>query len=578
MVLFAVLVFGLGLPLTVGLPLRAEERIALAPGVALVGLYLAAFAIYVFRLPALCFLLLPAGAGAGLVWRWRPIRAALRDPEARSLLGAHAIWTGWALGFLTLVRCYVGVGPGATGDWLEHYQRTCFFLGHWPLDYRFIWLYPLPARPPLANLVTGVLLTLTSATFPYFQVFSTLESTLVLLPAWLLCRRFGAGRAPTGALLLLCMLNPLLLHNATYPWTKLVTAYFVLAGLHLFLEGRERGSTARSSAAFLFLSAGLLAHYSAGPYLLVLALLHLWAHRRRWFTGAFAAGLAAVVAPSALVLATWFGWSWHHYGLTATAASNTAVTSVNVSSARAFAAAKLGDLVTTLLPLPWRDPSRPGVPLSWNWPAVLDQHFFLFYQLTIPAASGCAGAVVLLFLLGRGGLAILRGRGPPEGRFWTIFVSATLVIGILVNGRYDIYGLANVCLQPLVVLGLVYLGAQLPGLSRALRVACLAGAIVDGVLGIALHFWVEHLGPAILAPAGPAAGAPGLAPWWTDSLVSNLLAKYYFGLQFAGDPGPPVWLVTAWLAACLMAAVWRCGRAVGVADPPAPLSPGRAER
>ena len=575
---FLGLVFGLGLPLVAGLPLRADERVALAPGVALIVLYLAAFAVYAFRLPAACFLLLPAAAGAGLVWRWRPLLAALRDPPARSLLGAYAIWTGWALGFLALVRCYFGVGAGATGDWLEHYQRTGFFLGHWPLDYRFIWLYPLPARPPLANLVTGVLLALTSETFPYFQVFSTLESTLVLLPAWLLCRRFNAGRAPTGVLLLLCMLNPLLLHNATYPWTKLITAYFVLAGLHLFLEGRERGSTARASAAFLFLSAGLLAHYSAGPYLLVLALLSLWAHRRRWFSGAFAAGLAAVAAPSVLLLATWFGWSWRHYGFAATTASNTAVTTMDVSSAGGFAAAKLGDLVTTLLPLPWRDPSHPAAPPSWDWPAVLDQHFYLFYQLTVPAAFGWAGAVVLLFLLGRGGLAILRGRGPPEGRFWTIFVSATLVIGIWVNGRYDIYGLANICLQPLVVLGLAYLGARLPGLSRVLRIACLAGAAVDGALGIALHFWVEHLAPAILASAVPAAGAAGLAPWWTDNLVSNLLAKYYFGFQFAGDPGPPLWLVTAWLAACLLVAVWRCGRAVDVAGPPAPLSPGSAVR
>ena len=176
---------GLGLPLTAGLPLRAEERVALAPGAALIFIYLAAFAIYGFGAPAWCFALLPVAALAGLGWRARAVAAICRDPAARRLAGAAAVWTAWGLGLLGLIRCYYGAGSGAAGDWVEHFQRTLFFLGHWPLDYRFIWRYPLPARPPLANLTTGAFLALSHETYSYFQVFSALQCMLVFLPFFL---------------------------------------------------------------------------------------------------------------------------------------------------------------------------------------------------------------------------------------------------------------------------------------------------------------------------------------------------------------------------------------------------------
>jgi hypothetical protein len=569
-VLFWVLLFGLGLPLTVGLPLRADEKVGLAPGAALIVIYLAAFAIYGFNVPPWCFVLLPAAALAGLGWRSREVMAVFRDQEARRLLGAYVVWTGWGLGFLALVRCYFGIGAGATGDWVEHFQRTCFFLGRWPLDYHFIWLYPLAARPPLANLATGAFLVLSRETFPFFQVFSALESMLVLLPGWLLCRRLGGGRAAAYAFLLLCMLNPLLLHNATYPWTKLITAYFVLAGLHLFLLGRDRGSAGFFSAGFLFLSAGLLAHYSAGPYLLVLTLLYLFSHRSRWLTRSFLGAISRMVLPSALLLATWFGWSWTHYGPAATALSNTAVTSTGVSSPARLIAEKLGNVVTSLLPLPLRNPTYAAPVQDWPWPAVLDQHLYLFYQLTLPFAFGCAGAVFLLWLLGRKCVAGARRRPSPDRGFWIVFLSGTAVLGILVNGRFDRYGLAHICLQPLVVLGLAFLAAELPHVSRSLRRVFWAGLALDFVLGVVLHFHVEHAGLSLVRPEASAfrAAAPSsasLAPLWTDGFFSNLLAKFYFGLTFVGDGGLSPWLATAVLAGLLVLVVRWQVRAAAIA-------------
>src|SRR5262249_59914048 len=71
--------------------------------------------------------------------------------------------------------------------------------------------------------------------FPYttlfrshYQLAMTFFSSLTFLPAALLARRFGGCRGAVTALALLFMVNPMFLENATFAWTKLPAAFFVL--------------------------------------------------------------------------------------------------------------------------------------------------------------------------------------------------------------------------------------------------------------------------------------------------------------------------------------------------------------
>jgi len=57
----------------------------------------------------------------------------------------------WTLTILSMIRHYSGGGWG--GDWLEHFQRTLFFLHHFPKETPIIGGYLLPAGPPMMNLL-----------------------------------------------------------------------------------------------------------------------------------------------------------------------------------------------------------------------------------------------------------------------------------------------------------------------------------------------------------------------------------------------------------------------------------------
>jgi hypothetical protein len=111
-------------------------------------------------------------------------------------------------------------------------------------------------------------------------------------------------------------------------------------------------------------------------------------------------------------------------------------------------------------------------------------HWFLLFQVKLPFAFGSAGAAILLWLL-------LRVKWSPEANYWAIAVPLVVVLGTVTHAQPDRFGLAHISLQPLVLLGLVWLTAQADRLPRWLAriwAGCLA---LDASLGIGLHFGLQ---------------------------------------------------------------------------------------
>ena len=535
--------FGLAWPIAHRLGLDPAEKLVASMILSLLGIFALGWLTYVAALPAVTLWLSPLLAIAGLYLGRRTLVATLGDPTVRALLFAQFLVTAWCLGWLSLVASYSGGGWAA--DWVEHWERARFWLERGPLDQLFLGSYAVSARPPLINVVAGVFLSLTRADFAHYQIISTVLASLAFLPSALLAHRFG-GRRAIAILAVLVAVSPLLVQNATFPWTKLPTAACVLAALYFFLRAHDPAPP--STAPVLFaacLATGLLAHYSAGPAAVVLALAWLargWSRRRdpAWWRTTVAAAFIG-----ALVLTTWFAWSVAQYGPAGTFLSSSSIQSPDARTGNQPLKIIL-NLRDTLVPHFLRPLDTALIAQRNFWGSVRDW-FFQIYQLNLVFAFGSVAGFALIREAGRA----YRTAGSATRRGWTLALVSLVLLSVAVQGERDTWGLTHICLQSFVLLGLAFLAARWHGMSRPWRIALIVGAAFDFLAGIALHFAVQSFAlDRWFAPAGtdPAATYTG----YNGVALMNLAAKIQHRLAFVADlsPAPPA-LALALLAAIL---------------------------
>lgn len=539
LVVFALTALGLAWPIAARLALDPAEKLCAAVLLSLLGVYLFAFGTFAAGLPPAVHWALPLLAVAGLFFRRDELVATLRDPDVKNLLLGQGLVAAWCVGWLFFIASYSG--GGWAGDWFEHWERARFFVERLPLDTKFLGSYALPARPPLANLVTGAFLAVSTVSYAQYQIVTALLNALAFFPAALLARRFGGGRA-IAVLAALLLVSPCFVQNATFAWTKLITVMWVLGGLYFFLRARDADAPpAAAPLCAVALAAGILTHYSAAPYALLLALAWLiWPPRFR----------PTVFLISAALLLTWFGWSLAVYGASTTFLSNSSVTSEDAQHGNQLLKIAL-NLRDTLVPHFLRSPDAAFIAQRSVWGGWRDWWFQL-YQVNLLFVFGSVGWLVLAIELVRR----WRESAARTRAFWLLFAGGGIFLGVAVHGARDTWGLAHICLQTVVVLGLVVLAARWSQLARGWRFALIAGAAVDFVLGIALQFGAQ----SYLLDRW---FAPGRDP--SDTLTSynhvallNLGGKIRNHLAFFTDVFPvPIALVLALLAAVLMLALVR---------------------
>jgi hypothetical protein len=461
---------------------------------------------------------------------WKDIGRLVRAPSVRCALwgfGFLSIWTGL---LVAMIRCYSGAGWA--GDWLEHLQRTLFFLHHFPADTAFVPLnYALPARPPMWNVLASFFLAQTAERFELFQVVFAFLNLLLFLPCCLLMPALSKrAKGRTWLLVLLFATSPVVMENATYAWTKAGAAFYVLLALGLYLAGWRKQDRIRTTAAFVALAAGLLAHYSAGPYVVVLTLHYLVRvfpkRQRKWRE------LAGIAALCGLLLGTWLFWSLAVYGEQITFASNTTVTfsqEYEGSTAGKMAA----NLLDTIVPIVMRDPALLEKYDQPNAAGQLRDNAFIFYQVNAIFGMGLAGGPLVIWLLyralrrrrvepaaqapapravrpaarGKRQIAKVPARitgalgspGAPAVReFWLILIVCSALLGIMVVGERDPQGVGHLTLLSLQAMGLTLLAAAIPWQHRPLAIPLpaillLAGCAVDCSLGVLLQARMENL-------------------------------------------------------------------------------------
>lgn len=528
------------------------ERLALAAGAALLAGGLAGFGLYAAGLSLRWFWLAPALGVALAAARPAEARALFAAAEVRGTLARWALLALAALGWQMLVVVYSGAAWQA--DWYEHFDRAHFFLDRWPREFLFVDVYPLPSRPPLVNLWSAVLMSAAGGSFFHHQVFLTWIGSLVFLPLAVQVQRAQTGAAAQWLLLLLLLANPFVIQNATFPWTKLPAAFFVLLAWQQLAPGPSSATSGRQVvAAALALAGGMLAHYSTGPWILALAVAWLATQHRELRrpeirrAALLGAGLAGVV------LLAWVGWAVACYGATTTFAQNTTVA---MGPSASFGERVVGtgiNLLHTLSPVSLVGLDHPLLAQTSAWGRLRDS-WFILYQLKLWWTLGSAGAILAAWLL-------WREPAGPGRRFGLIASVAAIVLGMVAHAQVDLLGITHVVLQPLVLFALGWLAGHAGRLSRPLAWLYAAGLLLDFVAGIVLHFVLQ---------AGWL-NATSSSPWsgYTSALGASLQSKENLQLTFLADRGlAPAGLVLVGLALGLAFAGWRRARAAAARGGP----------
>jgi hypothetical protein len=473
------------------------EKFCGSIGLSFILLYLVSFGIYWASPPESVLLWTAAawGASASCV-----VLAAMALRDAQRLAACHQVRRVllgflflliWTLAILLLIRNYSG--GGWSGDWQEHFQRTLFFLRGFPEWTPIFPDYELPARPPMMNLLGAFFLAQAGDRFDLFQIVFAFLNLLVFLPCCLIAPAIAKSRrSEIVPLVALFALNPMVSQNVTYTWTKLFAAFYVILGLSFYLAAWRKASRSRMTAAFVALSAGILVHYSAVPYFLFVTLHYLTIvlcrQRARWRE------LMTAIALSGTLMGTWFTWSTVTYGARSTFASNSSAKSaLGTPGSKSARIAKnfSTNLYRTIVPHPLRPDVHASLFAQPNRAGRIRDYVFLIYQTNAIFGMGLIGGPVILFLVCRGLRWRHTGGIESQNLFWLLFPPFCLILGIAVHPGPDLFGVAQVTLQPLILLGLTLLAGRLLSLKRLAVAAVVIGSLTDFGLGVILHTRVQ---------------------------------------------------------------------------------------
>ncbi len=534
-------------------------RLAAALGGGLLLFFFVGFAIYLLGAPWTCLWIFPPLAALDAWFRRARLRDLLGAPDVGAALTGWLLVAAWCLGWQALVATYAG--GGWAGDWAEHYDRARFFAFHLPADFRFLGFNPLAARPPLANLVIGALLALTDGAIAHFQVFATLLGSLVCFPVFALAQRHGASRRELGVLTVLLMLNPMFLQNATFPWTKLAAAFFIVLALVCLPHPGEK--PAGIGAVLGWLAAGMLAHYSAAPWIIALAVAWLVMARGAW-NAAVRREVFLGLAAALLLAAPWALWGSWRYGFATMVHAPATLTLVPNLGPGARLAIAAGNTYHMFLPN-WDSSILALFATEPDWQCRLHDIAFTLYQQNLLVAFGLGNLGLALWLA-------TRNLSSAAARSWLIAGPLAVVGGAVVStGPIDM-GSAHICLQPLVFAGLTWIAVRGAAAPAWLRRLWLAGLAVDFVLGIALHFSLQSL--ALIRALHPDETVVQLGARLGMLSAMNLHGKLVQQYRFLGDAlGDRQALLLGALAVPFALALLRCRPAAGKMVLPVPATP-----
>lgn len=444
--------------------LNREEAIACSQGVTLAAMYLVSLgtlAVGTSSGAVLAITLLVLSLVAYLLARRRGVYLFSTESHRSYIIFLmvyfHAVFTAAIIPDIFL---YYTTGF-AGNDWLGFYEVAGFYSGNGVEP----GIHPM-SRTPLYYIAQGAFMSLFGSSLWAYQISNALLNTAFFVSVYLLVRRLYGERAGLLGLLLL-FFSPFIFKNVMHPFSKMLTAYFVVLAVYFYLKMRADGGRSLNDCVLCGLFSGL-AYLSHQLGLLVMAGMMLDYLLRRIDLGRRA---LAVALPAISVILPWYLWGIWRYGAGAFS-SNPPVFQTGLLF---WLYSRLHDTFTTFFPLEFAYYLYRLVAGSFLFDKLFDSALS-FYFHTLPGALSLTIAVVLLS----------RWRKLPEEisshASMRNIVMVSLVGGVLVHPAVFLYnhGVAMAALGPFIPLLVVLL---LPSIEASKKLMLVA-------LGVASEFLI----------------------------------------------------------------------------------------
>jgi hypothetical protein len=383
--------------------------------------------------------ILAAMVAAGLVLGARRIVSEWPVVNAAELgcvgaLGASATWV-----LLVAITQANLAGGGWGGDWWEQFQRMIFYAAN--QDWRVYHGFDMTSRPPAFNVVAAAVSQITGSRFSDYQTIHTVLGSLVLVPAVLLFNHLyesALRKQPPVAWQVLfglsLLLQPMVVTNLLYPWSRMFTSFLVLAGLYYYL-------TERVPLAFLCLGAAMASHYSTLVILIPVAVDYLY----RWKTGRARQAWLALVFMG-VPLAPWILWGMTTYGWKALLTTNTTSANLQEHGFSWVVQQWIYNLQTTFVPFIKFDDmrrfvSQPSPMATWY------DTMHLYWSSTFIGSLTTAVVVTLVLIA-----ATMRRLPTSSSAMRLVGISAAGIgLSFFIVPEFEVSGIIHVCSQPMII-------------------------------------------------------------------------------------------------------------------------------
>jgi hypothetical protein len=328
-------------------------------------------------------------------------------------------------------------------DWFEHYFRSAFFLYRLPLNIKFEG-YIIPSRPPFFNIVSFFYLSIIGADFYKYQIISSILNLLLILSVYLFCKNYLKieNKNLFAFVCFILILNPYILRQITYTWTKPLCVYYVICGLYFYLNFLKNNEKIYLIFSSWFSGIGFIVHFSAGPYILGILIHFLF---RAFFERNLFKKFLIFVSIFFATIFTYFSWSIKNYGIKNSFLSNTTYQQQKNIDFLIRIEKDINNFYKTIFPV-IPEEYRKGFSF-YN-----DRKFETFNFILPLYSSNIWGnltftlSIFLLFIIFKKFENFLN----VDKSFFKFYLPFTFIISLIVNPTKDLCGVAHVTFLPFV--------------------------------------------------------------------------------------------------------------------------------